>query len=149
MSFAKYPPIGRRGFGLNRAQNYGFSFEEYREWVDEHQVIICQIEHIDGIRNYEDIIQVPGIDGFIIGPYDLSGSLGVPGNCDHADVVAALEEFKRVSTKHRKAMGFHVIEPDHKILNAKISEGYNFIAFGVDFKFMGIKAVDEMKGLQR
>ena len=74
VEYAKYPPIGKRGVGLNRAQRYGFAFEDYRKWVDNSQVIIAQIEHYEAINNLEFIIETAGIDGVFIGPYDLSSS---------------------------------------------------------------------------
>ncbi|WP_163323657.1 HpcH/HpaI aldolase family protein [Draconibacterium mangrovi] len=145
VEFAKYPPVGKRGVGLNRAQQYGYAFNEYKEWVDKNSVLIAQIEHIDGIHNIEEIIQTPGIDGVIIGPYDLSGSMGYPGEYERADVKTALEKFKAACQKNKKSMGFHVIDPDSMKLKEKIEEGYNFIAFSTDFLFMGKNAELQMK----
>ncbi|NQV78160.1 MAG: 2,4-dihydroxyhept-2-ene-1,7-dioic acid aldolase, partial [Lutibacter sp.] len=51
IEYVKYPPIGRRGVGLSRAQNYGYGFEDYKKWLNESAVIIAQIEHIDGVNN--------------------------------------------------------------------------------------------------
>ena len=48
---AKYPPAGKRGVGLARAQGYGTSFEDYLEWQDQESIIITQIEHIDAVNN--------------------------------------------------------------------------------------------------
>jgi 2-dehydro-3-deoxyglucarate aldolase len=73
VDYAKYPPVGKRGVGLYRSTAYGTKFEAYKRWVDEELVIIAQIEHIDAVRNIDEIIRVEGIDGTIIGPYDLSG----------------------------------------------------------------------------
>ena len=66
VSYAKYPPEGRRGVGLARAQGYGKSFKPYKDWLKSSSVIIAQIEHIDGVNNIDSIIKVPGIDGIII-----------------------------------------------------------------------------------
>lgn len=70
----KYPPVGTRGIGLARAQGYGNKFDEYASSVNEESVVIAQVEHIDSVNNLESILSVDGIDGCIIGPYDLSGS---------------------------------------------------------------------------
>ncbi|MCK4579219.1 MAG: hypothetical protein KAU50_10540, partial [Candidatus Marinimicrobia bacterium] len=96
---------------LNRAQRYGFGFEEYKKWVDEKSVVIAQIEHIDGVNNIEEIIQTEGIDGILIGPYDLSGSLGIPGNYNQPIVKEALMKVEEVCLAHKKSMGYHVVEP--------------------------------------
>lgn len=147
VEYVKYPPAGKRGVGLSRAQQYGFAFSEYKTWVEDNSIVIAQIEHIEGISNIDDIIATPGIDGVIIGPYDLSGSLGYPGEYERSDVVEALEIFKRACQKQNKSMGFHVIDPEIKMLKEKIVEGYNFIAFSTDFLFMGRKAKEEMNRL--
>lgn len=73
-----YPPRGQRGVGLARAQGYGSSFQAYRQWLEENAVIVVMIEHVDAVREIDSILEVPGIDAYIIGPYDLSGSMGAP-----------------------------------------------------------------------
>ena len=80
VSAVKYPPMGTRGVGLSRAQGYGYEFDDYKESINENSIVIAQIEHIQAIENLEEILNVPGIDASIIGPYDLSGSLGYPGD---------------------------------------------------------------------
>lgn len=145
VQYAKYPPLGKRGVGLNRAQKYGFGFEEYKAWVDYHLVIIAQIEHIDGVNNLESIISTEGIDGIIIGPYDLSGSLGIPGQLNSPPVLAALKRVEEICLKEGFSMGYHVVEPNINLVNDKIASGYNFIAFSTDFLFMGNKAKEEME----
>ena len=92
VEYVKYPPEGKRGVGLYRAQKFGLNngFEHYKKWLSESSVIIAQIEHIDAVNNIEEIIATPGIDGVIIGPYDLSGSLGIPGEFNDPSVITAL-----------------------------------------------------------
>lgn len=145
VQYAKYPPVGTRGVGLNRAQKYGFGFEEYKRWADDHLVIIAQIEHIDGVNDLENIISTKGIDGIIIGPYDLTGSLGIPGQLDAEPLLAALKRVEEICLKEEFSMGYHVVEPNINLVNDKIASGYNFIAFSTDFLFMGKKAKHEME----
>lgn len=149
VSFAKYPPVGKRGVGLNRAQRYGFGFNEYKDWVKNHMVVIAQIEHIEGVNNIEEIIQTEGIDGIIIGPYDLSGSLGMPGDFNDPLVVKALKKVEETCLSNKKSMGYHIIDPDSSLIIEKQARGYNFIAFSTDFLFLGRKASDEMQRLQK
>lgn len=137
VEYAKYPPEGKRGVGLARAQQYGYNFEYYKHWVKEELIVIAQIEHIDGIKNLEKIIRVPGIDGTIIGPYDLSGSLGIPGCFDDPRLSESLETYKRICQKNNVSMGFHVVDSNPLRINEKILEGYRFVAYGTDFLFMG------------
>jgi 2-dehydro-3-deoxyglucarate aldolase len=148
VAYAKYPPEGKRGVGLARAQKYGTAFEEYKTWVSENLIVIAQIEHIDGIINLSEIVHTNGIDGTIIGPYDLSGSLGFPGHFDRPEAVAALEKFKTVCRENAVSMGFHVVDTDPAKIQGKIDEGYRFIAYGTDFLFMGDGAKKGMKYLK-
>ena len=149
VSYSKYPPAGKRGVGLNRAQRYGFGFEDYKAWVTDHQVIIAQIEHIEGVNNLEAIIDTPGIDGTFIGPYDLSGSLGIPGQYNEPVVIEALKRVETICKTKNVSMGYHVIEPDIELVKAKQAAGYNFIAFSTDFFFIGRKASQEMAKLDK
>ncbi len=144
VNFAKYPPLGKRGVGLNRAQRYGFGFDEYKKWVEDSLVIIAQIEHIEGVQNIEDIISTQGIDGVIIGPYDLSGSIGIPGNFNDEKVISAINNVEINCNRYQKSLGYHVIEPNGDLVVEKINSGYNFIAFSTDFLFLGKKASNEM-----
>lgn len=133
----KYPPQGFRGVGLARAQKYGTDFEGYKAWNDRDSIVVVQIEHINGVENIEDILAVPGVDGFIIGPYDLSGSLGVPGDFDHPEMQTALNRVREVSAKVNAVSGYHVIPPEVEQLQEKVKEGYKFIAHSLDTLFLG------------
>jgi len=145
VSFVRYPPLGHRGVGLARAQHYGVGFENYVKWLKDEVIIIAQIEHIEGVNNLKEIISVDGIDGVIVGPYDLSGSLGFPGDFNNKKVKSALEQIKVICKTNKIPLGYHIIKPDHKELQSKIKEGYNFIGFSLDFYFLGEKLRDEMK----
>jgi len=148
VSFVKYPPLGKRGVGLNRAQKYGTAFDTYQDWVNNNAVVIAQIEHIDAVNNLEEIFSVPGIDGIIVGPYDLSASMGFPGQYDREDVKAALERIDVVAKKLNKPLGFHIVDSDHSKILEKIDKGYSFLAFSLDFFFLGDKARQEMNLLK-
>ena len=134
---AKYPPRGHRGVGLARAQKYGSDFEGYKNWCDNESIVIVQIEHIKAVENLEDILSVPDVDGFIIGPYDLSGSMNVPGKFDHPEVLDALKRVKEISEKKNALSGFHVIPPTVEAFQEKVDEGYKFIAHSLDILFLG------------
>jgi 2-keto-3-deoxy-L-rhamnonate aldolase RhmA len=133
----KYPPFGKRGVGLARAQSYGFGFEAYRDNASKEIKLIVQIEHINAINELDAILQTKGVDGTFIGPYDLSGSMGKPGNWDDPEVKKALLKYEETVKKYDKWVGFHVIQPDYNLVNEKIKKGYNFIAFSLDVLFLG------------
>lgn len=145
----KYPPQGKRGVGLARAQNYGFGFEYYRDVKSKEIKLIVQIEHIDAIQELEAIIETEGVDGTFIGPYDLSGSLGKPGQWNEPEVKKALELYEEIASKYKKWRGFHVVPPDHKLVEEKIAKGYNFIAFGFDAMFLGTFIRNQLSKIKR
>ena len=144
----KYPPIGTRGVGLARAQRYGFNFDEYAATINEESVVIAQIEDIKAVDNLEAILSIEGIDGCIIGPYDLSGSLGVPGNFDHPEMLAALKKVEETCKEKKVALGIHVIQPDYKVVLEHASKGYTFLAFSLDILFLGTICREQMRGLK-
>ena len=145
----KYPPIGKRGVGLARAQKYGFGFEEYKDDEADNIKLIVQIEHIDAINNLEEILSLDHIDGTFIGPYDLSGSMGKPGKYDDDDVKEVLQRYEDIANKYDKLIGFHVVQPDYNIVNEKIEKGYNFIAFSFDAMFLGTIIRKEIKNIKK
>lgn len=147
VSYAYYPPKGKRGVGLSRAQGYGDNFSQYLKWVEKELTIIGQIEHIDAINDLESISKVDGIDALMIGPYDLSASMGYPGKFDRPDVKEAIEKFNVICKKNQMASGLHIVPiEEYRVQNAK-NENYSFIAFGTDFNFMkaGLKSMLKFK----
>lgn len=132
VSAATYPPAGTRGVGLARAQQYGLGFPDYLKRMERDLVCIMQVEHIDGVNNLEEILAVDGVDGFLIGPYDLSGSLGHPGEFDHPDVATAMERVAEIVKRPEVLAGVHVVEPEPARLEAMIAAGYRFVAYASD-----------------
>lgn len=144
VNYAKYPPIGKRGVGLFRATRYGMKFEEYKKWVDDELVIIAQIEHIDAVNNIDEILQIEGIDGTIIGPYDLSASMGYPGEFEREDVKDAVQKVLDRCKAFNIPSGFHVVDTDPEKLQIKIEQGCTFLAYGIDYFFMRDAAINGM-----
>jgi 2-keto-3-deoxy-L-rhamnonate aldolase RhmA len=131
-----YPPRGRRGVGLARAQGYGSNFEGYREWLPQEAVVIVQVEHIQAVENLAEILAVEGVDGYFVGPYDLSSSLGIPAQWAHAKMTEAMARIREVGGASDKAPGIHVIEPDPEAVRQKVAEGYRFIAYSLDIRLL-------------
>ena len=84
----------------------------------------------------EDIISVTGVDGFIVGPYDLSGSLGTPGNFNNPDFIKAMIKIKNIADEVKAVGGVHIIEPDTEQISERINEGYRFIAYSLDIRML-------------
>lgn len=133
---AKFPPVGERGFGYCRANAYGADFVDYARSANAGTAVILQIEHIRAIENLEAIAAVDGADALFIGPYDLSGSLGVPGELEHPAVLSALARFRSVCRECDMPMGMHLVRPDETSIRRCLDEGYRLIALGLDVVFM-------------
>ena len=145
VSAVRYPPQGKRGVGLARAQGYGTCFGEYLDWVNKESVVIVQVEHIDAVNNMEAILAVDGVDGFIVGPYDLSGSLGIPGQFDHPLMKDAMQRIETAGIASGKAPGIHVVEPDVEDLKHRIEQGYRFVAYSVDIRMLDCACSEGLK----
>ena len=136
VSAVKYPPIGQRSIGLARAQGYGARFLEYFDWQRDHSLVVVQIEHINAVNNLESILSVIGVDAYIVGPYDLSGSLGIPGQFEEPEFINAMQKIRAVSEDLGVPGGVHIVEPDLIQLSQRIKEGNKFIAYGVDTRII-------------
>ena len=133
----KYPPEGERGVGLARAQGYGPQFEEYVTKANSESLVFLQIEHEEAVANIEAILSVPGVDGFIVGPYDMTASMGVPGKFDDPRFVDAIQRIRDVAHELDIASGIHVVYPLPDQVIERMAQGFQLIAYGVDFLFLG------------
>ena len=132
IDIVKYPPTGKRSYGLNRAQNYGFDAEDYFKNWNENSLIIIQIESIEAVNNIENIIAFDEIDGVMIGPYDLSGSLNVPGQTSHSSVIDASKKVIEACRNAGKSCGTQISDPNSENLEILFNHGYTFAILGSD-----------------
>jgi 2-dehydro-3-deoxyglucarate aldolase/4-hydroxy-2-oxoheptanedioate aldolase len=142
-----YPPAGRRSVGVGRAHQYGMAFQDYVATVNDELAVILQVEHIEGVRNIESIIAVPGIDAILVGPFDLSGSLGLLGQINHPEVQAAIAEIKRQCEAANLPAGIFAV--DAQAAKKAIGQGFNLIALGMDSFFLwqaARSALNEVRG---
>jgi 2-dehydro-3-deoxyglucarate aldolase len=145
----KYPPMGTRGVGIARAHGYGRDFEGYVSIINRQSVVIVQIEHIDAVKNLEEILSVDGVDGCFIGPYDLSGSLGVPGNLEHKQVLNAVTRVERICKKREMPLGIHIVDPDISLMNRYMKAGYTLLAFSSDMLLLEKTCREKITALDR
>ncbi|MBI4667939.1 MAG: 2,4-dihydroxyhept-2-ene-1,7-dioic acid aldolase [Elusimicrobia bacterium] len=138
VSLVYYPPKGNRGVGLARAQGYGARFNDYWQWLDRQAVVIVQVEGSDSVKNIESILSVDGVDGYIVGPYDLSASLRVSGKFSHPKMVSAMEKIYKIGRAMQKPGGLHIIEPDPKKLRRHIDEGFRLLAYSLDIRMLDV-----------
>ena len=143
-----YPPRGQRGVGLARAQGYGARFQQYRKWLEDNAVIVAMIEHVDAVNAIDEILAVDGIDAYIIGPYDLSGSMGRPGELDHPEVQSAIAQVLEAGQRSGKPGGIHVIEPNQEELQRRIAAGFNFLGYGLDIRILDSLCRSHMQNIR-
>ncbi len=132
VAMAKFPPLGHRGAGLSRASGFGRNFADYYAGHNDNVLVVCMIEHIDAVENIDSILAVDGIDATFIGPYDLSTSMGLAGQVDHPDVVAAQSRVLAACNRHGVPAGIHVLRADGRKIQARIQQGFRFVGCSVD-----------------
>jgi 2-dehydro-3-deoxyglucarate aldolase len=129
---AKYPPLGKRGVGFCRANQYGMTLQEEFARANDEILVAVQIEHVDGVKNIGEIVAVPGIDAVFIGPYDLTASMGITGRFDHPDYIAARDQILAACKRRHVHAGIHVIQPNPEEVLKRSQEGYRLIAYSLD-----------------
>ena len=90
----KYPPLGRRGIAPVRANDYllgPMPQDEYVRFANEQTLILPQIETMEAVNNIDSLVRVQGVDGFIVGPRDLSMSMGFFDGPAHPEVRAMVD----------------------------------------------------------
>ncbi len=137
VSSVKYPPLGERGVGYGRSHGYGFTFDEYMETANEKTLVGVQIEHIRGYENLDEILSVAGIDVAFIGPYDLTASMGITAQFDHAHYLSVRDGIIKKCREHKVAAGIHVVQPKPEEAIARINEGFKMIAYSLDITMLG------------
>lgn len=131
----QWPPAGNRGVGFSRANLFGKYFEEYKPQA-QNPLIVGMIENQSAVNEIEEILSIEGLDAILIGPYDLSASLGCVGDFENPKFVDCLNRVRLFGSTSRVALGIHVVEPKLEELKVRISEGYQFIAYGIDALFL-------------
>jgi 2-dehydro-3-deoxyglucarate aldolase/4-hydroxy-2-oxoheptanedioate aldolase len=135
----RYPPEGSRGVGLARAHGYGHRFQEYVTTANEQVAVVIQVEHVEAVRDVRSIAAVPGIDAVLVGPYDLSASLGFMGQVSHPQVRDAIARIRDACLSERVRLGAFGV--DGTAVEPFIDDGFTLIAVGTDALFL-------MKGAQ-
>lgn len=108
----KYPPIGQRGCGGYRFDLRPMSVAEQIRALNEETLVILQAETTTAIENLEAMLQVPGVDVIVIGPLDLSISLGVPAQFDHPVFVDTVQRVVDTCARYGVASGMHLGDPE-------------------------------------
>ena len=129
---AKFAPFGERGCNRNvRAAKYSnMPKEEFFGESNDRTAVILQVEGQDGVAALPEILQVKGFDVLFVGPYDLSASLGIPGQVDHPKVIAQMDEIMKQAKEVGIAVGFFVDNAE-KAVEWK-NRGVQYVSFSSD-----------------
>ena len=149
VSAAKYPPEGVRGFAFCLANRWGECLDEYAAEANAGVSVVVMAETRKAIENIDEIAAVEGVDGILIGPYDLSGFYGVLGQTAHPLVCDASRRVVEACEAHGKSPGFHLVTPTVQEIQRIVSSGFRFIALGMDNVFMMNAAKEALAALDK
>lgn len=142
----KYPPEGTRGVGLSRAHGYGVTFGEYIEQANAEITVVIQAEHIEAVENIEAITAVSGIDAVLIGPYDLSASMGKIGQVTDPEVLAAIERIRQACLNANVALGFFGLTAES--LKPYADLGYTLLCCGTETSILSSGGAEILETLR-
>ena len=145
---AKYPPVGRRGaaFGIAHDRFVGGAPTDTMERANSETLVIAQIETVGGLEQVDAIAAVDEVDVLWVGHFDLTSSMGIPGQFDHPDYLSAIERVSAATTRAGKAAGFMCgsVEEGRRMLDL----GYRAIAYWGDLWLYQSALADGLRRLR-
>jgi 2-keto-3-deoxy-L-rhamnonate aldolase RhmA len=138
VSAGKYPPEGVRSIGAGRAQGFGRGVERCVAHANLETVLVPQVEHADAVRAIPEILRVPGIDAIFIGPFDLSASLGRPGDLAHPEVQQAIAAVRDACAARAIPCGIFVV--DAEAARRAFADGYSLVCAATETILLGSAA---------
>jgi len=127
----RWPPAGKRGVGFSRANLFGKKFEIYKKEA-QAPLLVAMIENSRALPSLDAILRVEGLDAVLIGPYDLSASLGIAGRLKDSRMGAACQMILQKAKKAKVPCGVHVVHPSRAELSKRIRQGYRFLPYSID-----------------
>ena len=147
VEYAKYYPLGRRGFAPTLASGYGYDpeaadVEEYFALCNRQTLLIPQCETLEALEHIEEIAAMDGVDGIFVGPYDLSVALGKPAQMDNPALVAAIDRVLAACKANGK---ISMIYAGDAAGSARLlRQGFDCVACGMD-SILLIQAARQLK----
>lgn len=136
VAMAKFPPEGVRGASLSRATGFGRDFDGYYRNHNRDVLVVAMLEHINAVKQADVILATPGLDAALIGPYDLSASMGLAGQLGHPDVLAAQQSILDACRRHNVPPGIHVVSANPADVTQRLQQGFLFVPCGIDTMFI-------------
>ncbi len=147
--YSKYTPLGQRGFGnqIGQTDYRPLKTLDFMKEANEHTLIVAQIETREAIENVDSILSVEGIDVGLIGPNDLSISLGIPDQMGSEILTKAIDKVVEMAKKKGKATGIHIANIE--ALRKWRSKGMTVLAYSTDIGFMYNASKSSLEELKR
>ena len=139
VDLAKYQPVGNRGFIMGRGSGFGNEewatqgLPKYMEVSNDRLMVLPQCETVECLEIIEDVVAMEGIDGIFIGPFDLSITMGIPGEFDHPDFLAALTRIREACKAAGKPCFIYANEA--KDTRLRFEQGFDAVATGLTSVF--------------
>ncbi len=132
LSYVKYAPEGERGVALQIAHDRYAPGDTKKKLRDANRrcTFVALIETAEGIENVDDIAAIEDVDVLWIGHFDLSVSMGIAGQFDHPDFIAAVARVVQAAKRNNKSLGRLV--PNVDVGVALFNEGFDFICYSGD-----------------
>jgi 2-keto-3-deoxy-L-rhamnonate aldolase RhmA len=126
----RYPPEGFRSVGISRAHAYGAKFSNYMENANAQLAVVAQIETVAGVNAISEIVAVKGLDCIFLGPYNLSGSMGMLGKLESRELRAAMAKVRNACIDAGMPLGIFGL--GGAAVRPFLLEGFSLLALGVD-----------------
>jgi len=149
---AKYAPLGNRGACpcIRSAGHMSKDWSEYACAANDNTIVCLLVEGPEGVSNFEEIIKIPGVDMAMLGPFDLSVSLGVGGQLKHPLVIEKLEHMTKLANKYGVVLACNIFDSELEVIEKEIkywmSLGSKVILVGGD-KFIFVPAVRKVQSV--
>ena len=152
VSCTRYPPAGRRGaaFGVAHDDYRAGPVAEKMAAADARTLVIAMIETARGVAAVEQVAAVPGVDVLWLGHFDLTNSMGIPGQFDHPDYLDAVRRI--VDAARRQGLACGVMATDEGWAQRYLSLGFRMVAYGLDhllFQSALAQGITAMRGMVR
>ena len=154
VGYAKYKPVGERGFGGGREVTYNMDpvmvdVRDYFAWANRETLLIPQCETVEALESIEEITAIDGVDGIFVGPFDLSIAMGIPQQFDHPDFTAALERVITACKKNDKFCWVLGVSPEDVCkrfemgFDGVLTVDSHFLIFGTIQYFKTLEELDK------
>jgi 2-dehydro-3-deoxyglucarate aldolase/4-hydroxy-2-oxoheptanedioate aldolase len=148
LSWFRFPPMGKRGFGINPTMiEYEMrTMPEIVAHQNRETLAVVQIETVRAVECSEELLSLPGLDVIMIGPADLSISLGIPGQFDHPKLIETVEKVIAACHRHNVVPGIQT--RGAAMAKAWADRGMRFIGVAAEHVFLLEKCKETLAALR-